>query len=142
MTSPPGPEFLAGIRVDATWTRSRGAAVTFWHPHSHVPSENEAARIGMLAIAEGLGLRRGLDFPHTGRFIYDVAGTWAVDYGHPHDALSFEPGPQWPWAVRAGGGAIVAVSLDDEPRPTRQDRILTGWLALRKQAPHEWRHPR
>ncbi|MFD6874404.1 MULTISPECIES: hypothetical protein [unclassified Streptomyces] len=71
-----------------------------------------------------------------------MAGTWAVDYGHPHDALSFDPGLLWPCVVRGGGGAIVAVSLDDEPRPTHQARILTGWLALRKQAPREWRHPR
>ncbi|MFE5860205.1 hypothetical protein ACFQ77_06540 [Streptomyces virginiae] len=136
---PPDPEFLPGIQVDTTYTGSGSWPVlTLFHPHAH--SRNVVAGTAMLAIASGLGLRYGRNFPRTGQHVYDIRGYWVLDYGHPRDALRFTPQDViWPHVVRGGGGALVAVSLDHEPRPAEPEhRLLTGRLALRHRAPREW----
>ncbi|MFJ6722539.1 hypothetical protein [Streptomyces sp. NPDC091259] len=96
----------------------------------------------MLAIATWLRLGYGRRFPRTGQYLYDINGIWALDYGHPRDVLHFTPGPLWPQVVRGNGGALVAVSLEDQPRPASEGQILTGRLALRQRTPREWQRPR
>ncbi|MEU6211861.1 hypothetical protein ABZ891_18385 [Streptomyces sp. NPDC047023] len=136
--APPDPEFLPGIRVDTTYTpRGSLPVVTLFHPHAH--TRNVAAGTAMLAIASALGLRYGRHFPRTGQCIYNIRQYWALDYGHPGDALNFfPPDPVWPHVVRGGEGCFLAVSLEHEPRPADEVRILTGRVALRDRAPREW----
>ncbi|MEV6684554.1 hypothetical protein AB0N28_04335 [Streptomyces sp. NPDC051130] len=134
--SPPGPEFLPGIRVDTSYASNMWPLVTLFHPHAH--RQNYAARQAMLAIATGLRLRYGVHFPRTGEYVYNIGGIWCLDYGHPREVLHFPPSPVWPDVVRRLGGALVAVSLEHEPRPSDEDRILTGRLTLRHEAPRGW----
>ncbi|MFJ5635128.1 hypothetical protein ACIQF5_21125 [Streptomyces goshikiensis] len=50
-------------------------------------------------------------------------------------ALRFLPGDSlWQLAARGSSGVLVAVSLEHERRPANE-RMLTGRLALRRQAP-------
>ncbi|MCX5278088.1 hypothetical protein [Streptomyces virginiae] len=142
MTSlpPPDPEFLPGIAIDTRYTGSGAPVVTLYHPHAH--SQNGAVGTAMLAIAARLGLRYGRHLPRTGEYIYDLREGWFLDYGHPRDALRFWPGTLWPHVARGAGGAVVAVSLEHEPRPVEDERILTGRLALRRWPPRSWRSAR
>ncbi|MFE5677296.1 hypothetical protein ACFQ7B_19345 [Streptomyces erythrochromogenes] len=140
--APPDPEFLPGIQVDTTYTlRGSVPVVTLFHPHAH--TRNVVAGTAMLAIASGLGLRYGRHFPRTGQCVYNIWDYWALDYGHPRDVLTFFPQDLiWPHVVRGGGGCFLAVSLEHEPRPANEVRILTGRVALRYQAPREWMRAR
>ncbi|MEU7068324.1 hypothetical protein [Streptomyces sp. NPDC046161] len=134
--SPPDPGFLPGICVDIDYTTNGWPVVTFFHPHAH--SRNDGVGTAMLAIAAQLRLSYGHRFPRTGQYVYDINGHWALDYGHPRDVLHFTPDPLWAHAARGGGGALVAVSLEHEPRPAAEERILTGRLALRQRTPRDW----
>ncbi|MGW3326312.1 hypothetical protein [Streptomyces virginiae] len=135
--APPDPGFLPEILVTTDFTtRSHQPVVTLFHPLCHAGSGVETA---MRAIAFHLRLDTGYGFPRTGEYVYDIQNHWALDYGHPRKVLQF---PAWRnvlWCavVRGHGGALVAVSLEHEPRP-ESARILTGRLALRRQAPRAW----
>ncbi|MER5482540.1 hypothetical protein ABT024_04900 [Streptomyces sp. NPDC002812] len=132
---PPDPGFLPGIKVDARCTTGRAPLVTFFHPHAH--RQNSATGMAMLAIAARLRLRYGTSFPRTDQYLYYLSGAWCLDYGHPQDLLHFPVGPVWSAMAHAAGGALVAVSLEHEPRPA-DERLLTGRLALRYEAPPDW----
>ncbi|RSS94241.1 hypothetical protein EF903_06800 [Streptomyces sp. WAC05292] len=138
MTSlpPPDPGFLPGIAIDTRCTASGTPVVTLYHPHAH--ALNDGVGSAMLAIASRLGLRYGRHLPRTGEYIYDLYEGWFLDYGHPRDVLHFTPDFLWPHMVRGAGGAVVAVSLEHEPRPVEDERILTGRLALRRRPPRTW----
>ncbi|OEJ21089.1 hypothetical protein [Streptomyces subrutilus] len=137
--TPPDPGFLPGIRVDTSYAQDGAPVVILFHPHAH--TLNVATEAAMLAIASRLGLRYGRRFPRTGEYVYDIHGQWCLDYGHPRDVLQFYPGPVWPHVARGFGGALVAVSLEHEPRPA-EERLLTGRLALRHRAPRDWAQAR
>ncbi len=66
-------------------------------------------------------------------------GLLGAGYGHPRDVLTFFPqdlsGRTW---YAAAGAASWPISLEHEPRPQNEVRILTGRGALRYQAPREW----
>ncbi|MGW7063598.1 hypothetical protein ACWGHM_34575 [Streptomyces sp. NPDC054904] len=133
---PPDSAFLPQIAVDAHLAPDGSPVVTLHHPNADIRSNG--AETAMLAIALRLGLSHGRHAPRTGAFIYNIGSGWYLDYHHPRDVLHFAPPPMWAHRARRVGGARVTVSLERHPNPSSDGRILTGRLALRREAHHDW----
>ncbi|MGW6884717.1 hypothetical protein ACWGEU_31185 [Streptomyces goshikiensis] len=84
-------------------TASRWPLVTLFHPRAH--PQNTVTEAAMTTIASRLGLLHGLGFRHRGELVYDIRGVWCLNYGHPRDALRFQPGDGlWHLAARRRTG--------------------------------------